>query len=114
MDSNAQTGKNKYTADEIIDKDILELMGAKDMPEEQKQQIYKSMIETIETRVIAKIDDQLSDEEAKKLKEIVDRGSKEEFDQYMKELNINVDQIYAQESIIYKMEMVQLMQDKEE
>lgn len=114
MDSNAQKGKTTYTADEIIDKDILELMGAKDMPEEQKQQIYKSMIETIENRVIAKIDDQLSDEEAKKLKTIVEGGKKEEFDEYMKEININVDQIYAQESIVYKMEMVQLMQDKEE
>lgn len=114
MDSNAQKGKTKYTADEIIDKDILELMGAKNMPEEQKQNIYKSMIETIETRVIAKIDGELSDEDAKELKTIVDGGSKEKFDQYMAEKNINVDQIYAQESIIYKMEMVQLMQDKEE
>jgi hypothetical protein len=114
MDSNNQQKRVKYTADEIIEKDILELMGAKEMPEEQKERIYKSMIETIETRVIAKIDDQLTDEEAKRLKEIVNTGSKEEFDKYMKELDINVDQIYAQEAMIYKMEMVQLMQDKEE
>lgn len=114
-DQNAPKKKKlpDYTYEDIANSDILELMGAKNMPEEQKKEIYRIMVETIENRVIAKIDDQLSDDDAKKMKEIIDRKSKEEFDQFLEEKGIDITQIYAQETLVYKVEMIDLMKSEE-
>jgi len=89
-------------------------MGATNMSPEEKEELYKKMIETIENRVIARIDDQLSDEEAAEIKVIIDEGDQAKFKEYLKEKDIDSDKIYAEETLIYKIEMVELMNDQSE
>jgi hypothetical protein len=102
-----------YTYDDISNKDVLDLLGAQNMPDEQKKEIYRVMIETIESRVIARIDDELSDDDAAKLKEILDKKDKEGFDAFMIEKGIDVTQIYTQETLAYKVELIDLMKSEE-
>jgi len=102
-----------YTYEDIANKDVLDLLGAQNMPDEQKKEIYRVMIETIESRVIARIDDELSDEDAAKLKEILDKKDKEGFNAFMIEKGIDVTQIYTQETLAYKVELIDLMKSEE-
>lgn len=102
-----------YTYEDIASKDVLDLLGAQNMPDEQKKEIYRVMIETIESRVIARIDDELSDDDAAKLKEILDKKDKEGFDAFMIEKGIDVTQIYTQETLAYKVELIDLMKSEE-
>lgn len=95
--------------EDIIQKDLLELMGAKDMPPEQKTDLYKTMVETVENRVFARIDDQLSDEDAKKIAALVEAKDKAGFFVLLEEKGIDVNKIYMEEALIYKMEMVDLI-----
>lgn len=115
MDQNQKIDpKNSLSIDEIIDKDILELMGAKDMPEEQKESIYQKMLETIELRVIARVEDGLSDEEISQARILIENNEKEKFLELLKNKEINTDKLFAEEALIYKIEMIDLINKTEE
>ena len=104
----------QYTADEIMDKDILDLMGAQNMTPEEKEELYQKMIETIEMRVLARVDDQLSDQDVEQIKKAVEEKNKDAFFQVLTAKGIDVDKIYAEEALVYKFEMIELMNNKTE
>jgi len=94
--------------EDILNKDILELMGAKDMSEERKKELYTKMLETIQNRVIVKIINQLSDEDAEAFKKLVDSGNKTEMENFLNSREIDLAQLMLAEAMIYKTEMVSL------
>jgi hypothetical protein len=67
------------------------------------------MYETVQNRAILRIDDQLSDEDAKEWKEIVDSGDRTKNEEFLKKKGIDLNQIFALEALIYKIQMVDLM-----
>ena len=105
---NQSQNNNQISTDDILNKDILELMGAKDMPDEKKKELYQKMLETIQNRVIARIDDMLTDEEAAEWKKIVDENNHQKNQEFLQRKNIDIKKLYTQELLIYKMEMVNL------
>jgi hypothetical protein len=106
-------GNTKWSSRDIIDKDILELVGGENMTAEEKDTLYKKMMETIQTRVLARVDDSLSDEEAEDVRVLLDRGDRQGFEQFMAEKNIDIKLLYAEETLLYKLELVQLANGQE-
>lgn len=96
--------------DDILNKDILELMGAQDLPDEKKQELYQKMLDTIQNRVIADIADQLKDEEMDAFKQIVDTGDRQKMSDFLKEKDIDLAKLMLQEALVYKTEMANLAQ----
>lgn len=96
------------TIKNLLDKDLLELIGGADLPQERKQELYTKMAETVQNRAIARIFDQLSEEEGKELDKLIDSGDKNKVDEYLKSKNIDLTSVLAQEAVIYKTEMVEL------
>lgn len=99
---------NNWTDQDILNKDILELIGAQNLPDDKKKQLYQKMLETIQNRSITRILDQLSDNDAEEFKTILDSGDQPKADQFLKSKGIDIRQIMLQESIIYKTEMTEL------
>jgi len=99
---------NDYSYDDILNKDILELMGAGDLPEEKKQEIYTKMLATIQNRTIARIFDQLSPEDGEKLKQLLDSNNKTEIESFLKSKGVDIAKMMLEEAIIYKSELVGL------
>lgn len=99
---------NDVSYEDILNKDILELMGAKNMPEEEKKNLYTKILETIQNRVIARVADSLTDEDMKKWAEI--KGDKEKATQFLADKGIDLGKLYLQEALIYKTELVNLSQ----
>jgi len=95
-----------YTYDDILNKDILELMDAGDLSEEKKRELYIKMLETIQNRTIARIFDQLSPEDGEKLKQLIDSNNKAEIESFLKSKGIDIAQMMLEEAIIYKSELV--------
>lgn len=108
----SQSSTQKISYDDIIDEDILVLMGAKNMPSAEKEDLYKKMIETIQLRVLARIDDQLSDQEAEEIGTIVKSDDKAKFFEYLKNKDIDIEKLYAEEALIYKIEMIELINSR--
>ena len=98
----------QWTSRDIIDKDILELIGGENMPPEQKDELYKTMMATIQTRVMARVDDLLSEEDAQDIKIFLEDDDKAGFEQFMTEKNIDIKLLYSEESLLYKLELVEL------
>lgn len=94
--------------DDFINKDILELAGAQNMPEDEKRNIYTKMLETIQQRVMARIDDQFSDEDRQEWLGLLDQKDHAKMNEFLHQRGINVDQLMLQEAMIYKMELVEL------
>jgi hypothetical protein len=100
--------------DEILNKDILDLIGMSHLAEEEKGKLYQTMVETIERRVVGRVDEMLSDEEAEEWKKIVDAKDRQGFSDFLKEKSIDLVQIYAQEALIYKTELVSMIRALEQ
>lgn len=100
--------------DDIIGKDIFELLGAKDMPPEKQAELYNAMLDTVRNRVITRIDGVLSDDEVVILKEILTNKDQIAFENFIKDKNIDLEQYFTQEALLYKMQLIDLMKSREE
>ena len=96
--------------DDFIQKDILDLMGVKDMPPEQKAELYETIIATIQDRVILKLIELMSDEDYADLENCVDLKDATKFEQIVQRNHIDLPQIFAEEALAYKIQMVNLAQ----
>lgn len=96
------------TIKEIEEKDLLELIGLSHLSAEEKESTYQTMVETIQHRVVARISDALDDAKFAEWEKLVDAGKSEKSQQFLMSSGIDLDQIYAQETLLYKIEMVQL------
>ncbi len=94
--------------DPIVTTDILELMGAKDMADPERERLYKTMLETIQNRVIARLADKLPDEDLAAWEAIVESGDSTEHHAFLAEKQIDLDALFRQEALFYKIEMVEL------
>ena len=109
-----KTQNKTVSYDDLVNKDILELMGAQNMTDEEKTKLYREMTETIQGRVIKRVEGLLSDDEIDKFLEYVKANDQEGFSKFAKSKNIEIDQFYAEETLAYKAEMVNLIQRKKE
>lgn len=108
---------NLFTDEEIqniLDKDLLELMGAADMPQEKKQELYTKMAQTVQNRVIARIDDKLSGQEREEWLKIIDENDKSKMEEFLRSKNLDVAKMLVEEAIIYKTEIMALFKQAKE
>lgn len=96
---------NEQDLKELLDKDIFELIGGENLPQEKKQELYQKMAETIENRVIARIDDRLNDQEREEWAKIIDMGERAKMEDFLRSKDIDVSKMMVEEAMVYKMEI---------
>ena len=101
-----------FSDEDIFDKDILDAMGAKDMLPEEKKELMQKIMDTIDLRVLARVDDQLTDEEAAKLKQLSETNDRKGFFDLMWSKGVDLNHLYAEEALVYKMQMIDLMKGR--
>ncbi len=102
---------NLFSDDElkrILDEDLLVLMGAKNMTDEEKVDLYVKMAETVQDRAMLRIYDNLTVEERQAFAELVDAKDEKKTNEYLLSKGINVPQLLIQEAMIYKVDMMSL------
>lgn len=100
---------------DILDKDLLELMGAKDMPQEKKAELYTKMAQTVQNKVIARIIDALDEAGRQEFVKLIDRGDSKKTEEFLRSKGIEVSKLLVEEAIIYKNEIMALFkQSKKE
>lgn len=95
---------------DVIDKDILELLGVQKISEEERNKLYKKMLESIQNRVIARIDDKLNDSEREEFKKMLDDKNDKKINDWLKSKNIEIAKMLIEEAVIYKTELLSLAQ----
>jgi hypothetical protein len=100
--------------DDLVTKDLFELMGLQDMPEEQKDQIRVSILESIRDRTLLRIADALSPEDFEAYKKLLSApesaDSDKQIDDFLASKDINVNALTVEETILAKAEAVQAVQ----
>jgi hypothetical protein len=95
---------------DLWDKDIFELLGLENAPEEKKKEILENMTATINNRILARVMDQLDETELTEYEELLDQKDDEKIIGFLKNKGIDLVQYAAEESMIYKTEMLNLAQ----
>jgi len=113
MDSNQALFSDQEVKD-IIDKDLLELMGAQNMPEEQKAELYQKMSDTVQNRVFARVDDALDEQGKQEFSRLLDEGDSNKINEFLQGKGIDVNKLLVEESLTYKMEMMSLFKKSKE
>lgn len=96
---------------EIIEKDILELLGAKNMKPEQKRDLYTKMTEKVQERVMVKIHDALSAEDRKEWLKILDSKDQKKADKFLFDRGLEIPKMLIEEALIMKTELAELAKE---
>jgi len=97
-----------FSDQDIINKDILEILNLKNLPNNKKQEFYQKMTETIQNRVMAKILDGLNENEKEEFTKLLDENDKQKIEEFLKSHGVDTAKLMLEESVIYKTEMVGL------
>ncbi|MBI4948100.1 hypothetical protein HY844_00890 [Candidatus Berkelbacteria bacterium] len=94
---------------QVLEADLLELMGAQDATDEQKEEIYTKALKTIENKVLARVFDNLTEEEIKQW-EALPENDGEVLKNFLEERAIDIKAFFAEEALIYKTEIASLIE----
>lgn len=92
---------------QVLDADLLELLGAENISDTEKQEVYEKAVQTIENRVLARIVDELTDEDLEEWEKIP-TDNKEAQQKFFAERGIDLSKLYTLEAVIYKSEIASL------
>lgn len=98
---------DSLNGDDIANKGILELMGLEGIKNADRDELYVTMLKTIQLRVAGRIADALPDEQFKEWNALPDQKAKE---QYLTDHQVDVGKFYLEETLLYKTEMAELAQ----
>lgn len=91
---------------DIIEKDIVGLLGGDKLGDEQKTALYKKMLSTIRNRLFLSVDETLNDTQRDELKKIVDDGDQKKLEEFFSKLNLDLNQMMLDEALRYKIELL--------
>lgn len=97
---------NDLNLNQVIEKDIIELLGVGSISEEEKINLYEKMIETIRLRTFERFDDSLQDSQREDLKKILEEGTEEELKDFYTSNNFDFEKVMTEEALKYKIELV--------
>jgi hypothetical protein len=92
---------------QVLDSDLLELMGATSVSSEEKEQIYTTAAKTIENRVLARVVDELTDDDLEEWEKIPETD-KDQLRHFLNVRNIDLPKLFVSEALIYKTELASL------
>lgn len=91
----------------ILQDDILVGMGLESLTESEKSALYRTMVATVQTRVLARVLDGLNETEQIALAALLERGDGPTIEAFVVEHTPNLADLIEQEALLYKSEMVQ-------
>lgn len=89
----------------LLDENVFTILGMDALPDEEKKQIEDTMTETIHSRVIARIMDDLGDANLEAFKQVTETGDNNLINQFIKDKGIDVEKITLEEAAIYKADL---------
>ncbi len=93
----------------ILDKDIFELLGLKNISAKKKERLGNKIARIIIDRVLIRLDSMLKGPELAKFKYILENNSIEELQKFFVDKGIDIPKMMIQEAIVLKAQIVQFV-----
>ena len=91
---------------EKAEKDLFEVIGAKDVPDEEKGAILAKMVDVITGRAIARLGEELSPEDRQEMEELIGADKTEEVNSFILEKAPNFDTYFEEEAKKLRQELI--------
>ncbi len=91
----------------ILDTDIFELLGLKNLSAKKKERIGNKIARIIIDRVLIRLNAMLSGEDAAELKYLLEKGNNQDLQRFFTQKNIDIPKMMVQEAIVLKAQLVQ-------
>lgn len=88
------------------EKDLFEVIGAKDIPDQEKGAILAKMVEVVTGRAIARLGEELSEEDRQKLEELISSDNTEVVDNFIAEKAPYFDSYFEDEAKKLRQELI--------
>lgn len=92
-------------ADELLNQDIFKVLKLENLSEEEKNNLKEKMQDTVMGRIMARIMDKLNVEDQKQFETLLNTDNNTEVEKFI-DSKMNIKDIIAQETILYKAEMI--------
>jgi len=96
---------NGLSYKDIIQKDVLDLMGFTTLTTEKKEELHNKIYQAIEDRVAARLYDMFNDSEREQYQKMLDEQKYEEIKVFLSSKKINIDRMLSEEAIAMKLEL---------
>ena len=96
------TKPSQKEIDDFVKKDVLEILGLNNLPEEKKKELREKIVSTIQNRVFRRITTEL--EEKGKLKDF-ESASDNTIEDFFKTNGIDTDKIFVEEALAFKAQL---------
>lgn len=91
---------------EKAEKDLFEVIGAKDIPDEEKGELLNKMLDLVESRALLKMIDGLSEEQKQELTTIQDQDDPDKLEEYLLKIAPNFPDLYVDEAKKLRQELI--------
>lgn len=98
---------------DLVEGDIFALLGLQNLTEAQQEETMAKLIESVQNKVLIRIDDLVGEADLEAWHRVLDTGSDEEINQFLTSKNINVAQLVAEEALLIKSELVSKIKAEE-
>ncbi|HSX41843.1 MAG TPA: DUF5663 domain-containing protein [Candidatus Saccharimonadales bacterium] len=100
--------------EEILEKDIFELLGVEGASDDRKKALLDQMTQTVELRVVNRVATMLSENDAEKFQDIAETGDSQKLVDFLVDKEIDLPQIVSEEATKHRVEVVELVKLAEE
>ena len=89
----------------VLTKDLMELMGLSKLSEKEQAELYQKAMETVQNRLLIRIATILGEKNKDEFFKLIDKGDEKAVDDYLKSKNIDYQTLFTEEVLLYKLEM---------
>ncbi|MCX6806519.1 MAG: hypothetical protein NT135_00090 [Candidatus Berkelbacteria bacterium] len=100
----------KFTVDDVIKKDLLDLMELNHLPDAEKKELYEKAMETVQNRLLIVIASKLNEKDKEEFFKLIDKEDAKVVDDFLKSKGIDYQSLFTEEVLLYKMEMAKKAQ----
>lgn len=100
--------------DKLIELDVFEAIGLKDLPQEDKMKLLETFSETVFQAIVLRISTMLMGPDLDRYQKMLEEGEEEELGKFLSEKIPNIESIAIEESIRFKKALIERAQELDE
>jgi hypothetical protein len=100
-------GESKEFDYKDLGKNAVDIIGQSNIPEHEKTDLINKMVSEIQERALLRVLNSLTEEKQQTLNNLLAGGNNEATTQFFKENNIDISQIMFEESVVYKIDLLE-------
>lgn len=98
--------------DEQKEKGLIEILRLEDLPPETQKSVITMAVDVVEARALSRVLDRLDDKDRETFRNFMENENDENLGNFLEERNIDIAEIIREETLRFKEEITEELQDK--